>query len=143
MRNKLAAGTFAVCLLGLTVSAEALYVQDMCGGTPSDGAGMSCPPGDYFLVRPLFTDGTCGDWMCCPKNAGGPETGYNCNLATPPTRGAISGALKKLLGPHVTIQGLTTRPSTTRPSLVPQTMNPIQRRGVDGDQPKSSEPEGK
>ena len=73
MRNKLAAGAFAVCLLGLTVSAEALYVHDMCGGTPSDGAGMSCPPGDYYLLRPYFSDGTCGDWMCCPKNAGGPE----------------------------------------------------------------------
>jgi len=78
MRSTLIAGLFGVSLLIPTLPAQALYIHDMCGGTPSEGAGMTCPPGDYYLIRPLFSDGTCGDWVCCPKNAGGPSTGYNC-----------------------------------------------------------------
>jgi hypothetical protein len=121
--------------------AHSLYVKDMCGGTPSDGAGMSCPPGDYLLIRPLFSDGTCGDWACCPKNAGGPSTGYNCEQGVPPTRGAISSSAKKFLGSHVTIQGMTMRPSTINPSLVPQTITPVQRRGVDAEPVSAQEQE--
>lgn len=134
MRNTLLAGLFAVYLLASALPAEALYVHDMCGGTPSEGAGMTCPPGDYYLVRPLFSDGMCGDWVCCPKNAGGPSTGYNCEQGVPPTRGAISGTVKKFLGPHVMPQGLTVGPGTTRPAL-PGVNAPVMRRGVDGEQP--------
>lgn len=134
----LRAGTLAVCLLGLTVSAEALIRFDQCGGPPSEMAQYSCPPGDYYLLRPRFTDGTCGDWVCCPKNVGGPESGYNCEQGVPPTRSAVSGTLKKFLGPRVTIQGLTLTPGTTRP--VP---GKLQRRGVEGEPPTSSEKEGK
>lgn len=135
MRNTLIACIFAVYLLGLAVSAEALKVKDMCGGTPSDGVGMSCPPGDYFLVRPLWPDGHCGDWVCCPANNDA-QGSYNCEQGVPPTRSAISGSLKKLLGPRVTIQGLSTRLGTTKP--VPGT---TQRRGVEQEPSSGQEQE--
>jgi len=134
MRNTLIAGLFAVYLLVPAMPAEALYVKDMCGGTPSEGASMSCPPGDYLLIRPLYSDGTCGDWACCPKNAGGPSTGYNCELGVPPTRSAVSGTLKKFLGLRVVIPNLTLSPATTKPAL-PGANAPIMRRNVEGEQP--------
>jgi hypothetical protein len=133
MRSTLIAGLFGVSLLVPALPAQALYIHDMCGGTPSEGAGMTCPPGDYYLIRPLFSDGTCGDWVCCPKNAGGPSTGYNCEQGVPPTRGAISGTVKKFLGPHV-LPNLTAAPGTTKPTA-PLTTAPIMRRGVDSEQP--------
>jgi len=122
------AGLSAVSLLVPALPADALYVKDMCGGTPSDSAGKSCPPGDYLLIRPLYTDGTCGDWACCPKNAGGPETGYNCEQGVPPSNGAVSGVLKKFLGSRVLSQNLTMNPGPTRPAL-PGVQAPIMRRG--------------
>lgn len=140
MRNTLIAGIFAVYLLGLAVSAEALKIQDMCGAPPSEAGQYSCPPGDYFLVRPLFADGSCGDWVCCPANNDA-QGSYNCEQGVPPTRSAISGPLKKLLGPRVTIPSLTLRPGTTRPSLVPQTVAPIQRRGIDSEVSSAQEQE--
>ncbi len=116
-----------LCLIGMTVSAEALIKQDMCGGPPSEIAQYSCPPDDdYVLLRPLFADGTCGDWVCCPKNPGGPSTGYNCEKGVPPKRAAVSGTVKKFLGPRV-LPGLTMSPGTKPPV--------VQRRGVEGEQP--------
>jgi hypothetical protein len=93
MHRSFIVGATALFLIGIPVSAEALKIQDMCGGTVSDGAGMSCPSGDYFLVRPLWADGTCGDWVCCPANNDA-QGSYNYEQGVPPTRSAISGALK-------------------------------------------------
>ena len=53
MRSTLIAGLFGVSLLVLALPAQALYVHDMCGGTPSEGAGMTCPPGDYYSNPPV------------------------------------------------------------------------------------------
>lgn len=133
MQKKLVAGTFAVCLLGLTVSAEALIIRDMCNQTSGDGQGNSCPPGDYLLVRPKHLDGTCGDWVCCPAN-NDKEGSYNCDKAVNPTRSVISGRLKNLLGPRTTVLDPGKSPGTTRPVL-PGTNAPIQRRGIEGEPP--------
>ena len=134
MHRSFIVGATVLFLIGITVSAEALKIQDMCGGTPSEAGQYSCPPGDYFLVRPLFGDGTCGDWVCCPANNDA-QGSYNCEQGVPPTRSAVSGALKKLLGPRVTIQGLTMRPGITR-----QAPGTTQRRGIEGNNPADPAP---
>ena len=61
-------------LLALSAPAEALIIRDQCNQTSGDGQGHSCPPGDYLLIRPKYSDGTCGDWMCCPQMATGRTT---------------------------------------------------------------------
>jgi hypothetical protein len=134
-------------LIGITVPADALYIHDMCNGTFDDGQGNSCPPGDYLLVRPKYTDGTCGDWMCCPKNVGGPESGYNCNQAVPPTRGA---GIRGLTGTVLSGGTLTVNPktgtTTLKQPLAPGSIKGgIMRRGVEGEQsgaPAPSEQSG-
>ncbi len=140
MRRTVIAGLFGIHLVALAVPVHALYVYDMCGGTPSEGASLSCPPGDYYLVRPRYSDGTCDDWVCCPKNPGGPSTGYNCEQGVPPTRSTISSTAKKFLGPRA-MPKVSTTPGTIKPTL-PQTTAPIMRRGVEGEQPGAETPSG-
>jgi hypothetical protein len=139
MRRSFIVGAIALGLIGMTVSAEALIIRDQCNQTSGDGQGHSCPPGDYLLIRPKYTTGQCGDWMCCPANGDG---SYNCDKAVNPTSSAISGALKGLLGPRATVLDSGKGLGTTRPNL-PGTKMPVQRRGVEGEPPSSSEKEGK
>lgn len=129
--------TFALIgLLVMAVPADALIIRDMCNQTSGDGQGHSCPPGDYLLVRPKYTTGQCGDWMCCPANGDG---SYNCDKAVNPTSSAISGALKGLLGPRATLLEPGRNPVVKNPSLFQNQNAPIMRRGVDGQQPLPSE----
>lgn len=117
-------------LLVMAVPADALIIRDMCNQTSGDGQGHSCPPGDYLLVRPKYTTGQCGDWMCCPANGDG---SYNCDKAVNPTSSAISGALKGLLGSRATVLEPGKSPGTTRPVL-PGMRAPILHRGVGGEE---------
>lgn len=139
MHRSFIVGATALWLIGMTVSAEALIIRDQCNQTSGDGQGHSCPPGDYLLIRPKYTTGQCGDWMCCPANGDG---SYNCDKAVNPTSSAISGALKGLLGPRATVLEPSIGSGMTRPVL-PGTKMPLQRRGVEGEQQTSSEKEGK
>ncbi len=121
-----------VAIIGLLVMAapaDALIIRDQCNQTSGDGQGHSCPPGDYMLIRPKYTTGQCGDWMCCPANGDG---SYNCDKAVNPTSSTISGVLKGLLGPHATVLELT-KPSGTPKPVFPGMKAPILRRGVEGE----------
>ena len=128
-------GATALWLMGMTVSAEALIIRDMCNQTSGDGQGHGCPPGDYLLVRPKYSNGTCGDWMCCPANGDG---SYNCEKAVNPTSSVISGQLKNLLGPRATVLspggfGTSQQPTFQTPG------GAIQRRGIDEESPTPNE----
>lgn len=121
-----------VAIIGLLViaaPADALIIRDQCNQTSGDGQGNSCPPGDYLLIRPKYPSGVCGDWMCCPANGDG---SYNCDKAVNPTRSAISGALKNLLGPRATVLESGKSPGMTRPVL-PGMRAPTLHRGVEGE----------
>jgi hypothetical protein len=133
MHTKLFTCAIALCLLGIAASAEALpIIRDMCNQTSGDGQGHSCPGPNDLLIRPKYSDGTCGDWMCCPPNGDGT---YNCSNATNPTRSAISGALRGLLGPRATVLEPGRNPVTKNPSIFQNQNAPIMRRGVEGEQP--------
>ena len=124
--------TTVVCLLGITIPAEAtMIIRDQCNQTSGDGQGHSCPGPDDLLIRPKYPDGTCGDWMCCPPNPDGKT--YDCAHATNPTRSVISGVLKNLLGPRATVLDPGTTFGGTNPSFFQQRA-PILRRGVEGEQ---------
>src|SRR5262245_42385737 len=125
--------TVVIGLLTVTELAEALIIRDMCNQTSGDGQGHSCPPGDYLLVRPKYSNGVCGDWMCCPANNDGSGT-YNCEKAVNPTSSAISGALKNLLGPRATVLDPGKNIGTTNPQIFQKQSAPIMRRGVEGEQ---------
>lgn len=127
-------------LLALSAPAEALIIRDQCNQTSGDGQGHSCPPGDYLLIRPKYSDGTCGDWMCCPPNGDG---SYNCTNGTNPTNSAVSDRLKNLLGPRATVLDQGTRPGAKNPSIFQKQKAPIIRRGIEDELPESSEKEGK
>jgi hypothetical protein len=123
------------CVLGLSLvvitgSADALIIRDQCNQTSGDGQGNTCPPGDYVLVRPKDTNGKCHDWICCPANGDGT---YNCEQGVPPTKSAISSALKGLLGPRATVLSPSTTPGTRFQQVVPSTKVPFRSRGVEGD----------
>lgn len=123
-------------LLVMAVPADALIIRDMCNQTSGDGQGHSCPPGDYLLVRPKYTTGQCGDWMCCPANGDG---SYNCDKAVNPTSSTISGALKGLLGPRATVLEPAKGSGNTRP-VPPGTKAPINRRGLEGEPQEAGKP---
>ncbi len=120
-------------LLTMAVPADALIIRDQCNQTSGDGQGNTCPPGDYVLLRPKDTNGKCHDWICCPANGDG---SYNCEKGVPPTRSAISGALKGLLGPRATVLEPAKGSGMTRPVL-PGMKAPVQRRGIEGEQQDS------
>ena len=131
--------TTVVCLLGITIPAEAtLVIQDQCNQTSGDGQGHSCPGPNDLLIRPKYADGKCGDWMCCPPNPDGKT--YDCAHATNPTRSAISGVLKNLMGPRATVGDPGTPFSAPNPSFFQQRA-PILGRGVEGEQSGQSESE--
>ncbi len=128
-------------LLTLSAPAEALpIIRDMCNQTSGDGQGHSCPGTNDLLIRPKYSDGTCGDWMCCPPNGDGT---YDCTKGTNPTNSGVSGKLKNLLGPRAAVLDQGTPPSTKNPSIFQKQKAPIMRRGIEGDLPASSEKEGK
>ncbi|BCA53209.1 hypothetical protein W02_03490 [Nitrospira sp. KM1] len=120
----------AVFLAGINIAvieAKPKIIRDMCNQQSGGGLGQSCPTDDHLLVRPKYSDGTCGDWMCCPPNGDGT---YDCTKATPPTRSAISSDLKNLLGPRATVLDPGRNPGTTRQPNFQQNA-PIMRRGVE------------
>ncbi|MDO9119847.1 MAG: hypothetical protein Q7U39_17965 [Nitrospira sp.] len=120
-----------ISLLGIVSPVAALpIIRDQCNQTSGDGQGHSCPGANDLLIRPKYSDGTCGDWMCCPPNGDGT---YNCASPTNPTNSAISGALKNLLGPRATVLEPGRNPVTKNPSIFQQQNAPIMRRGVEGD----------
>ncbi|MEO8327418.1 MAG: hypothetical protein ABI618_16320 [Nitrospirota bacterium] len=127
-------------LLALSAPVEALIIRDQCNQTSGDGQGHTCPNANDLLIRPKYSDGTCGDWICCPPNGDGT---YNCTKGTNPSNSAISGTLKNLLGPRATVLDQGTRPGTKNATIFNKQNAPILRRGLDGDQPASSEKEGK
>ena len=114
------------------VEAKPKIIRDMCSQQSGGGLGQSCPTDDHVLVRPKYSDGTCGDWMCCPPNGDGT---YDCTKATPPTRTAISSDLKNLLGPRATVLEPGRNPGTNMPPF--QHNAPIMRRGVEGEASES------
>lgn len=140
MQRPFVIGATALWLIGMTVLAEALIIRDQCNQTSGDGQGNTCPPGDYMLIRPKDTNGKCHDWICCPANGDG---SYNCDKGVPPTKSAISGVLKNLLGPRATVLEPGKTPGSTRP-VFPGTNAPILRRGVEGEQqdPGMANPSG-
>lgn len=139
MRTNLIRLIAVIALFTLSAPAEALIIRDQCNQTSGDGQGHSCPPGDYLLIRPKYSDGTCGDWMCCPPNGDGT---YDCTKGTNPTNSAISSRLKNLLGPRATALDQGTRPSRN-PSIFNKQNSPIIRRGIEDESPASSEKDGK
>lgn len=116
-------------LLVIAAPADALIIRDQRNQTSGDGQGNSSPPGDYLLIRQKYLSGVCGDWMCCPANGDG---SYNCDEAVNPTRSAISGALKNLLGPRATVLKPDKNPGTTR-LVLPGMRAPTLHRGVGGE----------
>lgn len=123
--------TFALIgLLVMAPPADALIIRDQCNQTSGDGQGHNCPPGDYLLIRPKYSTGQCGDWMCCPANGDG---SYNCDKAVNPTSSAVSGALKNILGPRATMLEPGRNPVTKNPSIFHNQNAPVLRRGVDGE----------
>lgn len=139
MRTNLIRLIAVIGLLTLSAPAEALIIRDQCNQTSGDGQGHSCPPGDYLLIRPKYSDGTCGDWMCCPPNGNG---SYDCTKGTNPTNSAVSDRLKNLLGPRATVLDQGTRPGRN-PSIFNKQNSPIMRRGIEDEPPTSSEKDGK
>jgi hypothetical protein len=90
MHSRTFAGAIALWLVAIAVPVDAkpIYIRDQCNETSGDGQGHTCANSDDLLVRPKFLnpDGstTCGDWICCPKNADGQS--YNCDAGTPAPR---------------------------------------------------------
>jgi hypothetical protein len=125
--------TAILCLFGITMPAEATpVIRDQCNQTSGDGQGHSCPGPDDLLIRPKYADGTCGDWMCCPPNPDGKT--YDCAHATNPTRSAVGGVLRNLLGPRASaVDPVMPFSSTNPPSFFQQQRAPIFRRGVEGE----------
>lgn len=118
-------------LLTFSAPAEALpIIRDMCNQTSGDGQGHSCPGTNDLLVRPKYSDGTCGNWMCCPPNGDGT---YDCMKGTNPTNSTVSGSLKNLLGPRATVLDQGTGPGTKNPSIHKKPNAPIMRRGIQGE----------
>jgi hypothetical protein len=86
---------FVGSALGLSALVAALYLaspaaaarpsiaRDMCNQTSGNPMGYECPSADHLLVRPKYSDGTCGSWICCPPNGDGT---YDCTRSTTPTR---------------------------------------------------------
>jgi hypothetical protein len=93
------------------VAAKPSIVRDMCAGTSGGGEGLECNSADDLLVRPLYSDGTCGDWVCCPPNGDGT---YNCNAGSSPS-GTQLNHTGVLTGPRATTLSLG---SAVRPGPV-------------------------
>src|SRR5690606_24906167 len=114
MKTNLIRLVAVLALLTLSAPAEALIIRDQCNQTSGDGQGHSCPNANDLLIRPKYSDGTCGDWMCCPPNGNGT---YDCTKGTNPTNSGVSGKLKNLLGPRATVLDQGTPPDTKNPSI--------------------------
>jgi hypothetical protein len=132
MHMKLFICAIALCLIGITASAEALIIRDYCNNTSGDGQGNSCPPGDYVLLRSKTALGFCGDWICCPANGDGT---YNCEKATNPTKSAISKALKDFLGPRTSVLDPGRTPGTKNQQTFSGKNAGVFGRGVEGGEP--------
>lgn len=65
----------------------------------TDPQGNRCSNPEDGLFRFKLADGTCSDWMCCPKNTSSdaPAGSYDCSRGTSPTR-AIRPGIKAILG---------------------------------------------
>jgi hypothetical protein len=127
MPNKLVTSAMAVFLIGSALPAAALIIiRDGCNQTSGDGQGHSCPGSDDLLLRPKYEDGTCGDWMCCPRNPDGQT--YDCSKAVNPTTRGGSAGLKGTVRPD---RDLTVDPATgvvtVKPPVYPDSNAPIQQ----------------
>lgn len=98
---------FAVGAIGATVSlsstaqaARPALVRDMCAGTSGGGEGMECNGSEDLLVRPKYSDGTCGEWICCPPNGDGT---YNCNAGSSPSGAQLTSRLRDVVAARATI----------------------------------------
>ncbi|MES1201632.1 MAG: hypothetical protein ABUS57_09320 [Pseudomonadota bacterium] len=90
-RSLLIGFCFCVGAAGATISilapppAEAArpeFIKDMCSETSGDSGGLECNSSTDMLVRPKYTDGTCGDWVCCPARGDGT---YDCEHGSSPS----------------------------------------------------------
>lgn len=131
----------SACALLLTLCSfadlahAARIIRDMCNQTSGDGQGQSCPGANDLLIRPKYSDGTCGDWMCCPPNGDGT---YDCTRATNPTRTMVPGRLKGLLGSRATVLSPTPGAGSQIQPMFKGQHAPILRRGIEGDSAPSS-----
>ncbi|MBI1188592.1 MAG: hypothetical protein GC206_14880 [Alphaproteobacteria bacterium] len=107
MRALCIGSAFALGAVGATVSlsstaqaARPALVRDMCAETSGGGEGFECNSSEDLLVRPKYSDGTCGEWICCPPNGDG---SYNCNAGSSPSRSEISSRVRDLVAPRATI----------------------------------------
>lgn len=102
----------AVTIPSPASAARPSIVRDMCAGTSGGGGNMECNSADDLLVRPLYSDGTCGEWICCPPNGDGT---YDCTRGSSPSGTRLSRTLREITGPRATIADPGERP-TTRPN---------------------------
>jgi hypothetical protein len=120
--------------LGLTAFTAALYlgtpadaakprlVRDMCAGTSGGDPGLECNSSEDLLVRPLYSDGTCGDWICCPPNGDGT---YNCERGSSPGPSQLSSRARNFLGSRFVV---ATQGQTPRRPRAPVAVAPAQAR---------------
>jgi hypothetical protein len=106
MRRSFIVGAIALWVIGVTVSAEALIIRDMCNETSGDGQGQGSRPAttcwSVRSTRPGSVVTGCAAQRTMPANNDGSGT-YNCDKAVYPTSRAISGVLKGLLGARATV----------------------------------------
>ena len=130
------ASTAVMCLMGIFGLADAMpIIQDMCNQTSGDGQGHTCPGPNDLLLRPRYSDGTCGDWICCSPNPDGRT--YDCEHGSSPAS-AISGAVRGALGSRFSVLQGGSSPGTKKPPIFQNPNAPIMRRGVEGEQPGPS-----
>lgn len=118
-----------------SIPAEALPIgghPDKCKGGVPDGA-FSCANSGGTVA--CTND---GDYMCCKKNAQG---GQDCEQIEA-MKGGVQGNFGRLPGGQLQVAPANPAPKTS-PFQKPGMNAPIMRRGVEGEQPTSSEKEGK
>lgn len=94
----LSASMFMLAGFVAPAGAKPAVIRDQCNQTSGDGQGHDCAGANDLLIRPQYSDGSCGDWICCPPNPDGQT--YDCTKATNPTRGAVKDILQGLKNHH-------------------------------------------
>jgi len=97
-------------------AARPALVRDMCAETSGGNPGLECNSSEDLLVRPKYSDGTCGDWICCPPNGDG---SYNCNAGSSPGPSQLTSRLRDVIAPPATLAEPNRTPR--RPARAPVT----------------------
>jgi hypothetical protein len=111
-------------LLTPAKAAKPRVIYDQCNQTSGDGMGHECSSEDHLLIRLKYSDGSCGDWICCPPNPDGQT--YNCASPENPTLvGSVKDRFSSVLGPRASTFDPGPRPKNPKGQVAPKVKNPV------------------